>query len=109
MNKRRMGIAVKVIVFGGIFVGFCFAVRSLWNWLMPGIFGLPLIGFWQALGLLVLSRIFFGGFRGFPGRRRRWGHHMRRRWEQMTPEEREKFQQRMEWGCGDFAARKTES
>ena len=39
------------------------AVMSLWNWLMPGLFGLPVVTFWQALGLLALSRILFGGFR----------------------------------------------
>lgn len=28
----------------------------LWNWLCPVIFGLPKIGFWQALGLCFLAR-----------------------------------------------------
>ncbi len=59
---------------------------------MPPLFGLKTIGYWQALGLFILAKIFFGGFRGArPGghvRRR-----MRERWEQMTPEEREKFRQ----------------
>jgi hypothetical protein len=32
-------------------------VTALWNWLMPGLFGWPVIGFWQALGLLLLTRI----------------------------------------------------
>lgn len=32
---------------------------ALWNWLMPVIFGLPMISFWQALGLLFLSSIMF--------------------------------------------------
>lgn len=31
----------------------------LWNWLMPDLFGLQTIGYWQALGLMVLSSCFF--------------------------------------------------
>ncbi|MFA5909359.1 MAG: hypothetical protein WC815_11315 [Vicinamibacterales bacterium] len=34
----------------------------LWNWLVPGLFGLRQLGFWEALGLLALCRILFGGF-----------------------------------------------
>jgi len=41
-----------------------FVVMALWNWLMPALFGLKTIRFLQALGLLVFSRILFGGFRG---------------------------------------------
>ena len=36
--------------------------EHLWNWLMPAMFGLQTVTFWQALGLLVLSKILFGGF-----------------------------------------------
>jgi Ca2+/H+ antiporter, TMEM165/GDT1 family len=72
-------------------------VMLLWNALMPNIFRLPVIGFWQAAGLLVLSKIFFSGFRGpgggFGGR---WRHKMQQRWMDMTPEERDRFKQ--EWG-----------
>jgi hypothetical protein len=71
-------------------------VRELWNWLLPPLFGLPHVTFWQALGLLALSRILFGGF-GLGGDS---GSHHRRRWEAMTPEERERVRQRMRerWG-----------
>jgi hypothetical protein len=68
-----------------------FVVMNLWNWLMPALFARPLISFWQALGLLVLSKILFSGFRGRPGYRRQWRNRMRERWEGMTPEERERF------------------
>jgi len=98
--ERIVRKAVLLVVFAGIFVGFCFSVRELWNWLMPVIFGLPHIGFWQALGLLLLSRILFGGFRG-PGPGRRWG-------RRLTPEEREKFRQGMQGRCGHVGAQKEE-
>src|SRR5216684_1254014 len=83
-------------------------VMLLWNWLAPTLFGLRLITFWQAIGLLALCRILFGGF-GLGGgghrnsRRRMEGRireRMTERWEQMTSEEREKFRQGMGSGCG---------
>ncbi len=72
---------------------FGFVVMWLWNWLMPALFGLKTIGYWQALGLFVLAKILFGGFRGPGGRDRHWRRRMRERWEHMTPEERERFRQ----------------
>ena len=48
-----------------VLVGWIFGeiVMHLWNWLLPPLFGWHTVGFWQALGLLVLCRILFGGFR----------------------------------------------
>lgn len=77
-------VAVAVGVFGT-------AVMLLWNWLMPTIFGLTTIGFWQALGLLVLSWLLLGGFRGPRHFRRHRGPRMHGRWGRMPPEERERF------------------
>jgi hypothetical protein len=77
-------VALAATVFG-------FAVMWLWNWLMPALFGLHAIGYWQALGLLVLSKILFSGFRGRPGFPGDWRARLIRRWDQMTPEEQEKF------------------
>jgi hypothetical protein len=73
-------------------------VRLLWNWLLPALFGWRQITFWQALGLLALCRILFGGVGGHGFR----GRGYRRRWEKMTPEEREKFRQGMRSRCGGF-------
>jgi len=70
-----LGTAVFIFIGGEV-------VRLLWNWLLPPLFGWPRIGFWQALGLLALCRILFGGFgwRGF-GRS-----HWRRRMEEPMAE-----------------------
>jgi hypothetical protein len=85
-------------------------VMHLWNWLVPALFGWRQITFWQALGLLVLSRILFGNLGGGGGggggggkdhskcERRNSG-----RWERMSPDEREKFRQDMRSRCGGFA------
>ena len=87
MIKKRIERIIKIAIFAIIGVAvFGTLVMQLWNWLMPGLFGWHAIGFWQALGLLILSRIFFGGFRGPSGIGRR---RMMNRWEKMTPEERE--------------------
>jgi len=75
-------------------------VMGLWNWLLPGLFGWPVIGFWQALGLLVLSKILLGGLARGPGRHGHWRARMMDRWEQMSDEEREKFRAGMRQRCG---------
>ncbi len=78
-------------------------VMRLWNWLLPGLFGWKVITFWQALGLLVLCRILFGGFgRGGGVQRSRMRQRMAERWERMTPEEREKWRQSLRGRCGPW-------
>ena len=83
-----LGMLLFIAVGGGI-------VQYLWNWLLPALFGWREITFWQALGLLALCRILFGGS-GWRGSVRS---NVRRRMEErcarLTPEERERFRQRM--------------
>jgi hypothetical protein len=99
-----VGVALFIYLGGAV-------VQWLWNGLLPSLFGLPAVTFWQALGLLALSRILFGGF-GFHGsgsrdhspiRHRMAGRMADRvadRWTRMTPEEREVFRQRLRERCG---------
>lgn len=77
-------------------------VRLLWNWLLPPLFGWPTVTFWQALGLLALCRILFGGFGGGGFHRSGVGRRMAERTAHMTPEERERLRQRLRerWGFG---------
>ena len=76
------------------------AVMLLWNSLVPELFRGPPLQYWQALGLLLLSRILFGGLRrgSWHGqwRQRMW----RERWESMTPEERERLREHFQGRCG---------
>jgi uncharacterized membrane protein len=109
-------IIVGIILF--IFVGGTI-VMVLWNWLLPSLFGLPAIGFWQAFGILLLCRILFGGF-GMRGsssesRRRasdrmadRVAERVSQKLEDMTPEERERFRQRVRERWGSEASQTTE-
>lgn len=107
-NWIRRGLKFALIALLAAAV-FSVVTMSLWNWLMPALFGLRAISFWQALGLLVLSRILLGGFRGRPGHATHWRGRMHQRWEQMTPEEREKFRQGMRARCGRPSAPQTEA
>jgi hypothetical protein len=96
-----LGIVVFVAIGGQI-------VMQLWNWLLPPLFGFPQLTFWQALGMLALCRILFGGFGSSRSHRshfrqrmaERMEQRMSERWEKMTPEEREKYRQsfRGRWG-----------
>lgn len=89
-----------------------FATMGLWNWLMPGLFGVGTLTFLKALGIFALARLFFGG-RGFGGWRRRkfayatygnwnpkhqaeWQQRMQEKWQNLSPEQRAKFSSR----CG---------
>ena len=107
MRKRMIWMAPAAILGMVIFVTIGgVVVMLLWNWLGPAMFGLRQVTFWQAIGLVALCRILFGGFGlgggghrchsrgGIRGRvNERVGERLAERWEQMTPEERERIRQ----------------
>jgi Ca2+/H+ antiporter, TMEM165/GDT1 family len=86
-------IAAVAFLLGGV-------VMWLWNAILPAVTGVSPLTYWQAMGLLVLSRILFGGFR-FGGRPR---HHKpapwRDKWANMNAEEREHFKNEWKKRCG---------
>jgi hypothetical protein len=77
-------------------------VQQLWNWLLPPLFGWRSITFWQAIGILALCRILFGGLGLHGNARSNVRRRMAERWERMSAEERERFRQgmRRHWGFG---------
>jgi hypothetical protein len=88
-------VAIIVVALLGV------AVMLLWNALVPTLFRGPSLRYWQAVGLLVLSRLLFGGLRGRGGRHGPWRWRMgRERWEQLTPEERARLRERLLSRCG---------
>ena len=95
--RRRFAIIAPLAILAMLVFTFIGGqiVRLLWNWLLPPLFGWHTITFWQALGLLVLCRVLFGGLglRGTAGSNLR--RRMAERMERMTPEERERFRQGM--------------
>ena len=85
--------AVKIFVFVAAAIAIAGAVvMALWNWLVPALTGWHSLGFPQAIALLVLCRILFGGLRGRGG----WAHG---RFRRMSPEERERFREEMRARC----------
>ena len=88
-----LGILVFVVIGGEV-------VLHLWNWLLPPLFGWREITFWQAIGLLALCRILFGGHGWHGSVRSKVRRRMEERWERMTPEERERFREGMRGRCG---------
>ncbi len=93
-NMRRKWIWIAPLALVGLALFITLGgvlVMQLWNWLLPGLFGWREITFWQALGLLLLCRILFGGLghgggRGFrrhrmsPEERRGFRDHVHERW-----------------------------
>jgi hypothetical protein len=104
MKTKRIAraFAIAVVALTVTCAVFGLAVSALWNVLMPEVFGLHTIGFWQALGLLALSWILFGGFgmlRGRPRFSNVRNRRMMEHWARMSPEEREKFAQEFRRRC----------
>jgi hypothetical protein len=92
MNTRKMWKLIFIAPFAIVGIAALVAlavavggevVKLLWNWLLPPLFGFRQVTFWQAVGMLALCRILFGGHVYRSGHRRR------------TPEERERFRQGM--------------
>jgi hypothetical protein len=93
--KKAVAVAALIVL---ACAALGWVVMALWNWLLPALFGLTTITFWQGLGLFVLGRLLFGGMRLFGG------HHAHRqqmyeRWQHMTPQERESFSRGLKRGC----------
>ena len=92
MNRKLHFLAHALWMLATV-AGFGAVVMLLWHALVPSIFGLAAVNFWQALGLLALCRILFGSFGGL---RHGLGAHfhsnpVRKKWQKMTSGEREEF------------------
>jgi hypothetical protein len=101
MKMKKCGIRFGFLVPLLALAGLSAAVMVLWNVLVPGIFGLATLNYWQAAGLFILGRLLFGGFGGFGhrtevlGRRR---NSLQNKWMKMTPEERKEFIKKRHFG-----------
>ena len=95
--KCIIAIAIGLFIFAGI-------TYWLWNWLVPVIFNGPVISYWQALGLLTLTKILFfgiGGRKHCSPDAGQWKNRFNKKMATLTPEEREVFKKKMkEKWCG---------
>lgn len=98
----KRAIFIPIAIAAGIFV-FGTVVMLLWNGLLPAILGVKTITFWQAIGILVLSKILFGGFTGRQGHHKCHGHghphHWRGKWMHLTPEQKEMMKSEWKGRC----------
>lgn len=110
MNRFWIRRGLRFLGFAILFVGLAgLVVMTLWNALLPDILGVSAISFGQALGLLLLSRILFGGYgrgggwrgRGFGPGRGAWKQKMAERWQQLTPEQRTQMKAQWRNRCGN--------
>jgi hypothetical protein len=105
MKKFWIKKGIMILVFGIVAIlVFGLVVMGLWNAILPAVLGVKAISFIQALGILLLSKILFGGF---GGGRHRGGWRNKGKWMEMkdkfagmTPEEREKFKAEWKNKCG---------
>ena len=84
---------------------FPYIIMLLWNAILPTIFHAATINFWQALGILILSRILFGNFRRPMSHRfGSWHGHgqWHRRWMNLNEEERAKMKEEWQKRCGHY-------
>ncbi len=97
--KHKCGAIIVLAILGG--AALAYVVMLLWNWLIPVLFvGGKVISYWQAVGVLVLSKILFGSFKGSCCRHK---FHHGCKTEQMSAEEEEKVRCGLLGCCGDKA------
>jgi len=99
-DMKRGSWILKMVLLGAIAIGVLGLVTQLlWNWLMPVLFGIPMITIWQALGLLLLSKIVLWPI-GRPYCKGQNGVHWKQKWSGMTDEEKVQFRKKMKEKCG---------
>ncbi len=97
----KIGKAIVVAVVAALVLGV--VTMLLWNALIPELFHGPALTYLQAVGLLILTHIFFRGWVGGHHRgwkHRRWRERMEERLSHMSPEERDAFKEELRRRCG---------
>ncbi len=116
MKYKLRKLAMVLVFVPLVLFLFGFIVMTLWNMILPAVLHVSTITFWQALGILLLSKILFGGFGGGWGRgrhnwkRREFKERFQQDWRQkvedkfagMTPDQKEKFKQEWKSRCSGW-------
>jgi hypothetical protein len=94
---NNMNKGLRIVMWIGFCILFVLAfgwlTMSLWNWLVPALFNGPTLSFYQALGLLLLCKILFGGWgRQWGGSHKgHWKHRYYQKMSSMSAKDRERF------------------
>ncbi len=106
MRPWKRPYLIPFFILGAIALGGT-VVMLLWNAIIPGLTGWALLTWPKAVGLLVLCKLLFGGFRGRHGHGGPpWGRHghWREKWANMNEEQRAEMKQRWQQRCGRWGA-----
>lgn len=95
-RSRRFFFLLLILLLVGALAG---VVMGLWNAILPEVLGVKPVTYWQALGILILSRLLFGGFRINNGRRSSWTKR-RGRWSRLSEEEKTRMKEAWRKRCG---------
>ncbi len=98
---RKKIIFIPVLAAGALAL-VSYIVMQLWNHLLPDILHTGTIDYWQAMGLFVLAKILFGFGRGGGHRGAPWMRHRMERFNNMSPEEKQRFREQMQARCGKW-------
>lgn len=95
-SRIKKIIFIPIVMAAGLSI-FGYVVMLLWNAILPDVLGAEVINFWQAVGILLLSKILFGGFPGRHNNRgfRRHSLDISEKFKNLSPEEKEKMKK--EW------------
>lgn len=99
---RKKMIFIPFLVVGGLAL-VSYIVMLLWNALIPVIFHLTAITFWQAAGLLILCKILFGFGKGGHRGGAPWMRNRMERFKNMSPEEQARFREQWRERCGKWS------
>ena len=97
-KKIAKGFFIALMAAAGV-MALTYVVMLLWNNILPDLIHVGQLTFWEAMGLLVLCKILFGGFK-MGGRGSYRGRRWKEKFENMSPEEKEAFKSRIKerWG-----------
>ncbi|MCC6725996.1 MAG: hypothetical protein IT258_15935 [Saprospiraceae bacterium] len=100
MPDRKKFIFIPFAIVGFVLlVGW--VVMLLWNAILPGVItGVSALSYWQAVGLLILSKILFSGFKGGGGHNHPGRKQFREKWRNMSEEDRTQFKAAWRERCG---------
>lgn len=101
-NRKKWFVLIPFVFIAAVAL-FGWIVMLLWNAALVPAAGAGVISFWQALCLLVLSRILVGGLWKGGGSRWGGGHAWKQKWAGMSEEEKEKVKQEWQKRCGRFS------
>lgn len=100
--KKIIGLTLCAVSIAGL-AGW--VVMMLWNNVLAEVATVKIITYWQALGLLLLSKILFGGFNKWGGKHKRWSNEMKDKWHNMSADEKEKFKEEWRSKCNTWKRR----